>query len=146
MFLYNLTIAIPFNDLLHILTILPYLLTITLKSLKSGALLKSLFSDKIKEMATTAPKSVPRLPLYLLKQLFFTYIAPFLYYLSGLYVTEMLYILKTFLHCIIFKVLLLICYRIGFALNLIITRQTLVKCCYSVIFSHFFNSFHNSKK
>ena len=28
----------------------------------------------------------------------------------------------------------------------IITRQTLIKCCYSVIFSHFLSSFHNAKK
>ena len=55
-------------------------------------------------------------------------------------------ILETILYCIIFKILLLICYRVRFSLNLIITGQTLVKCCYSVIFNHFFNSFHNSKK
>ena len=86
MILYNLTITIPFNDLLHILTILLYLLTITHQSLKSGAFLKSQFPSKIKKAATTALKSVPRLPLYLLKQLFFTYIAPFLYEIRGLYV------------------------------------------------------------
>lgn len=46
-----------------------------------------LFTGKIKKAATTAPKFVPRLPLCLLKQLFFAYIAPVLYELRGLYVT-----------------------------------------------------------
>lgn len=45
-----------------------------------------LFTGKIKKAATTAPKFVPRLPLCLLKQLFFAYIAPVLYELRGLYV------------------------------------------------------------
>ena len=55
-------------------------------------------------------------------------------------------ILEPILYRIIFKILLLIRYRVRFSLNLIITRQTLVKCCYSVIFSHFLSSFHNAKK
>ena len=55
-------------------------------------------------------------------------------------------ILETILYRIIFKILLLICYGVRFSLNLIITRQTLIKCCYSVIFSHFLSSFHNAKK
>ena len=49
----------------------------------------------------------------------------------------MLNITKAMLHCIIFQILLLVCYGVGFTLHLIITGQTLVKCCYSIIFSHF---------
>lgn len=40
----------------------------------------------------------------------------------------------------------LVCYGVGFTLHLIITRQTLVKCCYSVIFNHFLSSFRYAKK
>ena len=61
-------------------------------------------------------------------------------------ITEMLNITNAMLHCIIFQILLLVCYGVGFALHLIITGQTLVKCCYSIIFSHFLSSFHNAKK
>lgn len=71
MHLYDLTIAIPFNDNPQIV--------------KMWCIFEVAIFGQNKKVATTALKSVPRLPLYLLKQLFFTYIVPFLYEIRGLY-------------------------------------------------------------
>jgi len=57
---------------------------------------------------------------------------------------------KSLVHIVIFLLFLLVGWTwllcVVDLIYLIITGQTLVKCCYSIIFSHFLSSFHNAKK
>lgn len=88
-----------------------------------------LFTGKIKKAATTAPKFVPRLPLCLLKQLFFAYIAPVLYELRGLYVNEKFGVVITVVVGVFQKKLLLVLYAHAVTVKKIVLAEPTIKGC-----------------
>lgn len=92
-----------------------------------------LFTGKIKKAATTAPKFVPRLPLCLLKQLFFAYIAPVLYELRGLYVHKEFCIEKSVVFGVLREQCFLVLYAHAVAIVFIVTAQSAIESRYFIL-------------